>query len=152
MKWTIGILSLVLGCAALLNAQNSHSPTKEQAASIDFAKQAAVRAMNFRQGDLHSLTDSQVNFTPDGWKGFIARMAGFLDDDGAPTFTSTFVPAGKSVIVPDGEAGSIHLKIPGVLTQTHDDSNTTYRHAALDVKAGGTPIKIEHLEQVFMAR
>ena len=47
--------------------------------------------------------------------------------------------------------GRLHLGIPGTLTQSNNISKTTYRAVALDVVVGGTPAKIEKLEQVMCA-
>jgi len=73
-------------------------------------------------------------------------MQGFLDNEGAPTFSSKFVPAGDAVIVSE-ESGMIRLKIPGTLTQTEGGSRTTY-HLHLEVTAVGTVPKLDHLGQV----
>ena len=67
-----------------------------------------------------------------------------------PTFNSNFVPSGKAVVI--SEEGVIHLRIPGTLTQTQGGSKTTYNHSEIDVKAGGKPVKIEHLEPIYKAR
>ena len=49
----------------------------------DFAQKAAIRALNFKQGDLHGLTGARDNFTPEGWKQYLKSLGGFLDDQGA---------------------------------------------------------------------
>src|SRR5438046_10705121 len=67
------------------------------------------------------------------------HFEGFLDKTGAPIFSSSFVPS-KSATVLGQENGIVHLRIPGTLTQTQNQSRTTYR-AALEVYAGGKPIK-----------
>jgi hypothetical protein len=142
---------LVLMISAV--AQTARMSAKEQTAIVDFAKKAAVRSLNFQEGDVHSLADAQINFTPEAWREFMNHMNGFLDDDGAPTYTSSFVPSGKALIQSNKgqQDGTVHFRIAGTLTQTHDQSTTTYRHAALDIQAGGQPIKIQHLEQIYMA-
>lgn len=144
------ILSSLIFCAVCpLAAQTSSSSAKEQAALVESVQKMALQAVNFKEGDLASLNASQSNFTPDGWKEFLNHMSGFLDDNGAPTYTSNFTPAGKPIILKK-ENDTIKIRIPGALAQTHGTSTTNYRHAALDVTAGGNPVKIQHLEQVFM--
>ena len=130
-------------------AQTAKLTAKQQAEIVASAQKMAVRSVTFRQGDLHSLNDSSSNFTPEAWKDFLNHMSGFLDDEGASTFTSSFVPSGKATVI-EQKNGTVHFRIPGALTQTHDETSTNYRHAALDVTAGGQPIKIQHLEQIFM--
>lgn len=128
---------------------SSSSSAKEQAALVESVRAMSLKAMTFQESNLASLNASQANFTPDGWKEFLNHMSGFLDDDGAPTFTSSFTPAGKTEILKK-ESDTIKIRIPGAIMQTHGVSTTNYRHAALDVTAGGNPVKIQHLEQVFM--
>jgi len=128
---------------------SSSASAKDQAVLIESVRTMALKAMTFQESNLASLNASQSNFTPDGWKEFLNHMNGFLDDDGAPTYTSTFTPSGKSIVLKK-ENDTIKIRIPGALAQTHGASTTNYRHAALDVTAGGNPVKIQHLEQVFM--
>lgn len=115
---------------------------------MDSVQKAAVRALNFGQGDAEGFRSAQTDFTPQGWDEFMKQMRGFLDDKGAPTFNSKFVPSGKAVVI-SNEKGIIHLQIPGTLTQTQGGSSTVYRHAELDVQAAGKPPKIERLETVY---
>ena len=75
------------------------------------------------------------------------HMEGWLDQKGAPTFTSNFVPSRDAVVL-GLENGVVHLRIPGTLKQTQNQSSTTYR-AAIDVRAGGKPTKIQHLDWFF---
>jgi hypothetical protein len=77
-------------------------------------------------------------------------MQGFLEANGAPSFTSRFVPAGPAVITSE-ENGNISAKIPGTLTQIHDKSTTTYR-LRVEVQTTGTPPQIDHLEQITCPR
>jgi hypothetical protein len=121
-------------------------PAKDRASTIDFAQQAALRAVNFREGDAEALTHARADFTPDGWTEFMKHMEGWLDQKGAPTFTSSFVPSGAAMVRGE-EDGTIRIRIPGTLKQTQGKSSTTYR-AALDVQAGGQPVRIKHLEQI----
>jgi hypothetical protein len=118
----------------------------DQAAIVAFAQETAVRALNFRQGDIGSLTRARADFTPEAWKEFMKNMEGCLDQKGAPTFSSSFVPSRDAVVVGQ-ENGIVHLRIPGTLKQTQNRSSTTYR-AAIEVRAGSKPIKLQHLEQI----
>jgi hypothetical protein len=127
-------------------AQTEMPVKGDQAAIIAFAQKGAMRAVNFNQGDIASLTHSGADFTPEAWKDFVKHLEGFLDEKGPPTFSSSFVPS-KNPTVLGQENGIVHLRIPGTLTQTQNQSRTTYR-AALEVYAGGKPIKVQHLEQI----
>ena len=44
---------------------------KEQAAAIEFARNAVVQALNYREGDRQSLIDAQDAFTAEGWREFM---------------------------------------------------------------------------------
>jgi hypothetical protein len=104
-------------------AQTSATPSADQAAIVEAVQKAAVRAVNFTQGDLASLRGAQHRFTPEGWRAFLKRL-----------------------ILSQG-SGALHLSIPGTLTHRQNTSSTVYRTAALDVEARGTPMKIDRLEQ-----
>jgi hypothetical protein len=125
------------------------APTSREA--FEFAQKAAVRALHFTQGDAQSLRRARADFTPEAWDEFIKQMQGFIDEKGAPAFSSNFVPSGKAVVISE-EEGVVHLRIPGTLTQTQGASRTTYNHSEIDVKAGGKPVKIERLEAIYKAR
>src|SRR4051812_2595838 len=75
-------------------------------------EKTVVAALSFQQGDLASFKRAQDNFTSKGWDEFIKTMQGFLDPNGAPTFTSSFAPAAPVVITSE-ENGSISAKLPG---------------------------------------
>jgi len=143
MKIVAALSIAVLSCQ--LAAQNA-APQ----ASDSVTEKAVVAALSFQQGDLASFNKAHDNFTPKGWGEFIKKMEGFLDANGAPTFTSKFVPAGPAVVTSQ-ENGSISAKLPGTLTQTHDKSTTTYR-LRVDIQTIGTPPKIDHLEQITCSR
>jgi hypothetical protein len=140
--------SIALLASCLVLAQTASDATREQAAIVDFAQQAAVRALDFNQGDLGSLMDARDDFTSEGWSEFVKHMEGWTDKNGAPTFSSNFVASGNAVVIGQ-EQHLIHLKIPGTLTQTQNQSKTTYSHFEVDIRAGGKPIKITHLEQIY---
>ena len=128
-------------------AQNGSQPNRSE--MIDFAKRSAISAVNFKQGDLVGFNNARADFTIEGWNDFIHHNEGFLDQNGTPTFSSTFVATGDVTILGD-ENGRLHLRIPGTLTQNNNIGKTTYR-AALDVIVGGTPARIEKLKQVTCA-
>jgi hypothetical protein len=129
--------------------QNQAAAETNQAVIVSFAQQAAVRAVNFHEGDVESLTRARADFTAEGWKDFLKHMEGYLDQKGAPTFDSSFITSGNARVV-DEKEGIVHIRIPGTLKQTNKISSMTYR-VTLDVRAGGSPIKIERLEQVMCA-
>jgi hypothetical protein len=144
---------------ALLAAFSSGAPVfaqtprakADQAAIVALAQEAVVRALDFHQGDLASLTDARGDFTPEGWSAFLKHMEGWLDANGTPTFSSSFVPSGVGRVIGE-ENGVLHVRIPGTLKQTQNSSSTTYGRAAVEVRVSGKPPKIQHLEQITCAR
>lgn len=147
MRWKC----VVVCCAVLFSRSllaQAKTATEDQAA-VQFAQSAAVRALNFEQGDLKSLMDAQGDFTPDGWNDFMKHMKGYVDAKGVPQFSQSFVPSGDATVI-DKEAGIIHLTMLGKLKQTHNSSSTTYNHVEIDVRVGGTAIKIQHLEPTIV--
>ena len=147
------LLAIVAQGLHLIAQSGSPLTPANQATIVAAAQKAVLRAVNFHQGDLAALNSARADFTAEGWKEFIKHMQGFLDEKGAPTFNSSFVPS-KDAVVVGQENGVIHLRIPGTLKQTQNQSSTTYR-AFLDVYAfrdlpghAGKPIKIQRLEQV----
>jgi hypothetical protein len=141
MKHALVITTLTILLAA---------PTGVVSQSGGAIEQAAVRALNFEQGDAQSLSKSRADFTPQGWDDFMKTMQGFLDAKGAPTFSSKFVPEAASVRVKKDSGESV-LQIPGTLTQTSGGSRTTYR-LRVEVTETGDPPKIQHLEQVTCSK
>src|SRR3954466_4552945 len=69
-------------------------------------EKTVVAALSFQQDNLASFKRAHDNFTSKGWDEFIKTMQGFLDPNGAPTFTSRFAPAGPVAITSE-ENGSI---------------------------------------------
>jgi hypothetical protein len=139
-----------------LFAQSSSPERRDQDTIIASAQDAAVRAVNFRQGDAEGWKRGRRDFTPDGWKEFVKHMQGWLDEKGAPTFSSNFVPSRNAVVI-GNENGVAHFRIPGTLTQRRNGSRTTYP-AAIEVYVfrdllihGGSSIKLKHLEQITCA-
>ena len=126
-------------------AQTPAVPDAEQAAAVAVVQKAVVRALNFYQGDLEHLRGSRADFTPEGWTQFMKHLDGFLDDKGAPIFTSSFVQSGGPTIISQGD-GVLQLTLTGTLKQTQKAMSTTYQ-IAVEVRAVGKPMKIEHLKQ-----
>lgn len=133
-------------------AQNATRSGSDQAAIVRLGQKAALGALNFQQGDAVGFTHAREDFTVDGWKDFIKRMEGFLDQKGAPTFTSSFVAAHDARVV-DEKEGVLHLRIPGTLIQSSNIARTTYK-AALEVyllpnrASDERSVKIQRLEQI----
>jgi len=144
MRYLTAVLIGFVGIQSL--SQASSREETEQAAIVEFAQKAVVRALNYNQGDRQSLIDAQDDFTGDGWNEFMKRMEGWLDSKGAPLRSSNFMPSGDAVIT-DQEHGLMHLTIPGVLKQSENKSTTTYR-LVVDVRLAGDPVKIAHLEPI----
>ena len=138
---------ILLVCTLLAGSLSGQAPGLEQADGVAAAQRAALRAVNFRQGDAAGFSSSRSEFTEDGWRDFHNRMQGFLDEQGAPTFTSTFVTSGDAMVL-DENGGIVRFRIPGTLTQSNQLGRTRYRRAALEVTAGGTPLKIQKLEEI----
>jgi hypothetical protein len=136
----VGPLAVLLSSPAL--AQTSPASTTEQAAIV---QKTVVRALNFDRGDLERLGSARADFTPAGWAQFMKRLDGWLDEKGAPTFSSSFVPSGDPRIVSQSD-GVLHVTIPGTLKHTQNASSTTYR-VVVEVRAAGKPMKIDHLQQ-----
>ncbi len=142
----------VVFCVALFSvvfafAQHQGTANEDRAAIVAFAQKAAVQALNFRQGDLESLTAARADFTPEAWQEYMRHMEGFLDESGAPTYSSSFVPSRSPVVLAEQE-GMVQIRIPGKLIQTRNKSSTTYSRFAVEVQAGGDPIKIRRFEQL----
>ncbi len=149
----IHVFFVLILAAAPFSAQAQNPAKADQMTVVRVAEKAAIAALNFRQGDAAGLARARADFTPEGWKEFMQHMQGFLDQQGAPTFTSTFVPS-KGPTVLGEEQGVVHFRIPGKLTQSSNLGRTIYR-AAIEVYArrdllihGGRPIKIQRLEQI----
>ena len=144
----IGVLLLV---PFQLAAQAQTALKAEQQQVLASAQKAAIQAMNFREGDLPGFTRNRDNFTAEGWTAFLEHMKGFLDEKGAPTFTSSFVPSRDPVVLKQ-ENGTLHFRIPGTFTQSSKLGSTTYRKFAIEVHVSGPPVKIERLEQITCGR
>jgi hypothetical protein len=137
-------LMVLLGAVLLANPTLAQTDA-EQAAAVSVVQKAVVRALNFGQGDLERLNGARDDFTPAGWKEFMKHLDGFLDDKGAPIFTSSFVPSEGPTIVSQGD-GILQLTMTGTLKQTQKTMSATYP-IVVEVRASGKPMKIEHLKQ-----
>jgi hypothetical protein len=146
MRFTALTIALFLGSLRWTHAAPLSS---DRAAIVDFAQKAAVRALDYNQGDRDSVMDAQEDFTPDGWREFMKWLNGWLDDKGAPLGSSHFSPTSDAVVKSE-EDGVARLTIPGTLKQLSRNEHggvigATYR-AVIEIKAGGNPVKILHLK------
>jgi hypothetical protein len=149
------LVGITLVCVTVLSSPlpaETAAPTKGQAAVVRFARSAAVRALNFEQGNLKSLLDARDDFTPGGWDEFMKHMKGYVDDQGVPQFSQSFVASSDPVVIDEKDAkdGIVHLTIRGKLKQTHDSSSTTYEHVEIDIRVAVTPMRIQHLEPTIV--
>jgi hypothetical protein len=145
--FTALIVGLFLGSSRWVQA--STLSASDQAAIVDFAQKAAVRTLDYNQGDRDSLMDAQEDFTPDGWREFMKWLNGWLDDKGAPLGSSHFSPTSEPVVKSE-DNGVVRLTIPGTLRQLSRNEGggvigATYR-AVIEIQAGGHPAKILHLK------
>ncbi len=137
----------MLFLAAFLVPITGHSmqqPPVEES-PLSFARDASVNAFTFRQGDRAGFVGSRAKFADDAWTKFVKDLEGWLDQSGAPIFSSTFVPTSAGRVV-DDQNGVTHVRVPGTLTQTQNQSRTTYQ-AAIDVWAAGRPLRVQRLTQ-----
>lgn len=139
---------VLLGAVLLISpalAQTPAVPDAEQAALAGAVQKAVVRALTFDQGDLGRLQGARKDFTPAGWKQFMKHLDGWLDDKGAPTYSSSFVPSGGPTIVSES-GGVLQLTMTGTLKQRQNALSTTYS-IVVEVTAMGKPLKIDYLKQ-----
>lgn len=139
-------LGVVLGVQPA-TAQSTQSTAPTEPTKAVLAESLAVRAMRFSQGDAHSLTVHQPDFTDSAWIAFLKELGNLLDAQGAPRFGAWFMPSGPATLI--GTPGEVmHLRIPGVRTQsTHAGHNTHYESNRVLVNAvvGGMPLRIRSL-------
>src|SRR5260370_15475102 len=129
------LVAITLVCVAVLSSPllaQAAATTKDQAAVVKFAQSAAVRALDFGQGNLQSLLDARDDFTLDGWNDFMKHMRGYIGAKGVPQFSQSFIPSGDAIVIAE-ESEILHLTILGRLKQTHDSSSTTYDRVEIDV-------------------
>jgi len=142
------ILCLVASLVPISGHSTQQAPVEEESA-LSFARSVAISALTFRQGDRDGFVRSRATFTDEAWTEFAKDMQGWLDHDGAPTFSSTFVQSSEARVV-DEQNGLTHVRVPGRLTQSQNQSKTTYR-AAVDVWAAGRPLRVHKLTQTTCA-
>src|SRR5436190_22526664 len=82
-----------------LSAQSTQQAAVGDASVLSFARTASVRVLTFRQGDREGFAGARAVFTNAAWAQFVKDMEGWLDRNGAPTFTSSFVPSGDGRVV-----------------------------------------------------
>lgn len=142
-----GSLTILFLVASLvpISGHSIQQALVDEGSALSFARSEAIRALTFRQGDGAGFVRSRATFTDEAWAQFVQNMQGYLDHDGAPTFSSTFVPSGDARVV-DEQNGIAHMRVPGTLTQTHNQSRTTYR-AAVDVWVAGRPLRVQRMTQ-----
>lgn len=142
-----GLASFLLASLVYASADAQFSPADPQ---VRFAERAAVGALSFRQGEPASLVESKPVFTEHGWEDFMKRLTGFVDPQGAPTFSSSFTPSGPAIAAKQNQA-SLTVTVPGVLKHESRNpqgsaSTTSYR-AEVDVRVSQSPFKVESLVQ-----
>lgn len=126
-----------------------------QVAAAGTVEEMVRRALDYDQGDRDSLTDARDEFTPEGWSEFTGWLDGYLDKDGAPTGSSRFTPSGHAA-VEHRDSDETRVSVPGTLRQQARNrygglSTTTYR-VVIDVRIGGDPPKIRHMETITCSR
>lgn len=128
-------------------AQTSDAPSDALVKSLE---KAVVRALDYGQGDKVSLADARDDFTASGWSDFIDGLKGWLDEEGAPIYSSKFTPSGPAVDIRYVN-GAVRLTLPGLLVQqarnTHGGVSTTSYRVEIDIEASVNPIKIKRLSQ-----
>ena len=150
MRFSIAVV-MVLFANALGTAQAySGSRDDSRTTGIQHAESAALKALDFAQGNLANLVDAKGDFTAKGWDEFMKRLEGWLDPDGAPKFSSRFTPSGDALDVHE-ERGVLYLTVPGVLRQevrnAHGGVSATAYRAEVDVQFAEKQLKIERLTQ-----
>jgi hypothetical protein len=147
---TLVVLRLALVCVTVCVHAGANPQVNAVDPQVRFAEKAVVDALSFRQGDSASLVDIKPSFTDSGWADFLKRLTGFVDPQGAPTFTSAFTPSGPPIATKQDRA-SLTITVPGVLrhesTNTQGSASTTSYRAEIDVRVSPTPFKIEALVQ-----
>jgi hypothetical protein len=136
---------VLLGAVLLINPVLAQTPAPDADQVVGAVQKAVVRALNFGQGDLERLRGARSEFTPVGWTAFMKHLDGFLDANGAPAYTSSFVPSGGPTIISQGD-GVLQLTMTGTLKQTQNTMSTTYP-IVVEVRAVGKPLKIDYMKQ-----
>ena len=151
----MGLARFILVLAVISNTigfgQDAFGSNPQNEDDFVTAQKIAIAALNFRQGDANGFNRARANFTLNGWQEFVKHMEGYLDAEGSPTFTSTFVTTRPARMLDDKE-GVIHFRIPGTMTQSSQIGKTTYQRFAIEVYAVRDStekrIKIQRLVQI----
>lgn len=104
---------------------------KDQTKLVQHATALGLRAMEFNQGNLPSLLDAEKDFITEGWMEFKVKLNGWLDEKGAATFSSVFVPSGPALDVRRRDR-VMYLTIPGVLKHENLTNMAEYRQRDIE--------------------
>jgi hypothetical protein len=117
---------------------------------IEYGTEVVSKALNFSQGDRESLVDAQDFFSPKGWEAFMKKLNGWLDEKGAPKYTSSFKQGERPPKVQAVEGGFVLTVFGDLKQQSRNEyggvSTTTYS-VAVDMTISNKPLQIELLEQ-----
>jgi hypothetical protein len=135
MRLILSVVALVLLFHASARAQNATPLASPDAAA---GQEAAIAALNFRQGDAAGFNHARPTFTGGGWTDFLTHWLGSLDAEGAPTFTSIFAPRAARLVGDDGAI--LHIQIPGTWTRITEHGKKTYERFAIEVTLMRDPV------------
>ena len=142
-KVVSALVSLVVSSAGPGSPQPAVQSAGGRSALAAFARNAAVKALTYSQGDRETLIDAETDFTSEGWREFMGRMAGFVDSKGAPQGSSSFVPD-EDVLVRTDNSDVMQCGITGILKQTRDTMTATYQ-VTVRIELRKHPPRVEHL-------
>jgi hypothetical protein len=150
MRTTV-LIALLLTLPGLVRGEPGPGDSApDQGAIIKYGVRAVPRALNFAQGDRASLVDAEADFTAKGWESFMHRLSGWLDDHGAPKYTSTFTQGERTPRVHTVD-GAVVLTLYGELKQQnrneHGGVSTTTYSVAVDATISTKPLKVDRLEE-----
>lgn len=122
----------------------------DQDSIIEYGTEVISKALNFIQGNRASLVDAQNFFSSKGWEVFMKKLNGWLDEKGAPKYTSSFKQGKRSPEILAVEGGFILTIYGDLKQQSHNEfggvSMTTYS-VAVSATISKKLLKIELLEQ-----
>jgi hypothetical protein len=140
----------LLVAAFAVSPSFSEEAAQKPVGSVQEATSVCLRALEFVQGDTASLVDARDRFTAQGWAEFTKKLDGWLDEKGAPTFSSRFIPSGPALDVRRHD-GVVDLTLPGVLEQESRNAfggvSTTKYRAEIDLQLAEATRKVTHLKQ-----
>jgi len=150
MRFLIALVMVLFANGFDTSQAHSSSRDHSRTTGVRYAEGAALKALDFAQGDLASLLDAKGDFTAKGWDEFMKKLEGWLNPDGAPKFSSSFVQSGDALDIHE-ERGVLYLTVPGVLRQevrnAHGGVSATAYRAEIDVQFAERLLKIERLTQ-----